>query len=719
VSHSLSSRNASLALTLCALAVSQAWAQDAVQPSSPAASTPEPAATSPAVEPPIERVQMKEVIVTAQKRAQPASKTPVSLSVMGGDDLKNSGATSASSLTDLTPGVQIGQNNGAMNINIRGVTSNDNTEKGDPSAAFNLDGVYMARPQGAGLTFFDLDRVEILRGPQGTLYGRNSTAGAVNVITAKPTNRFQANARVDVGNYDSRAFDGMVNVPVNDVLSLRGAIATVDHKGYIETTDLTTGASNERGRDDQKDISGRIHGLVKFSPDVSLLLTADASKMKGNGVGSIDVATYLADRNTRSTATAISGRRDNESSGVSAELKANLGIGELTYLYGHRNLKLDVDSSLGAAPATSASKADFDQDSHELRLASTRGGPLQWVGGLYYFKETSKSDFDVFNAAPVGDGTLRFHQDPINSESTAAFGQVTYSVLKELRLTGGLRYTKDEKSRRGQNQSFGFPPEPNDASVSYSQTNWKVGVDYDLNPATMLFANVSTGYKAGGFNDGTAATNPDLYYDPEHLTAYEAGVKGRFLDQRLRTSVSVFAYDYRDLQVSSVGASNTLQTTNAAKARIFGGEAEGRYAVTDNGTLNFGLGLLSAKYDEYEPLAGVDWSGYYLDKSPKGTISLGYTHNWYVGEGATITGYLGSRYSSAFVVSDFSTATQYAQPGYSKTDFNLTYSAPGDKWFVQLYGKNLEDKNVISGYNFNTFTLAEPRLFGLRAGVKL
>ncbi|HEX3142192.1 MAG TPA: TonB-dependent receptor [Rhizobacter sp.] len=662
---------------------------------------------------------MKEVIVTAQKRAQPASKTPVSLSVIGGDDLKAAGATDASSLTDLTPGVQIGLNNGAMNINIRGVTSNDNTEKGDPSAAFNLDGVYMARPQGAGLTFYDLERVEILRGPQGTLYGRNSTAGAVNVITAKPSNRLEANARVDLGNYESKAFDGMVNVPVNEVLSLRGAIATADHSGYIETTDLATGAENERGRDDQKEYSGRVHGLLKFSPDTSLLLTADASKAKGNGVGSVDVTTFLADRNTRSTATAIPGRRDNESSGLAGEFKMNLGIGELTYLYGHRNLKLDVDSSLGSQAATSQSKADFNQDSHELRLASASGGSLQWVGGLYYFKEESKSDFDVFNAAPVGDGTLRFHQDPITSESVAAFGQTTYSVMKELRLTGGLRYTKDDKSRVGTNQQFGFPPAPNDASVSYSQTNWKLGVDYDLSPATMLYANVSTGYKAGGFNDGTAETNPNLYYDPEHLTAYEGGLKGRFFDQRLRVTLSAFAYDYTDLQVSSVGADNTLQTQNAAKASVYGAEAEGRYAVTESGTVNFGLGLLSAKNKEYQPLAGVDWSGYYLDKAPKGTLSLGYTHNWFLGDGSTITGYLGTRYSSAYVVSDFSTATQYAQPSYTKTDFNLTYAAPGDKWFLQLYGKNLEDENVISGYNFNTFTLAEPRLLGLRFGVRL
>ncbi|MFZ2987598.1 TonB-dependent receptor [Ideonella sp.] len=702
-----------LALTLCAMSVNRAWAQIA---------EPAPAAIASAADAPAaghERIQLKEVIVTAQKRAQPASKTPVSLSVMGAEELKNLGAASASSLTDLTPAVQIGLNNGAMNVNIRGVTSNDNTEKGDPSAAFNLDGIYMARPQGAGLAFFDLERVEILRGPQGTLYGRNSTAGAVNVITAKPTDRFAASARIDLGNYSSRAVEGMINVPLSDAFSIRAALATADHKGYIETTNATTGQAIDRGRDDQKDVSARLHALAKFSADTSLLLTVDGSSLKGNGVGSVDVAAYLADRKTRSTATAITGSRDNRSSGAAAEFKTNLSFAEFTYLYGHRNFKIDVDSSLGAGSATSESKADFGQNSHELRLGSARGSELQWVGGLYFFKEESKSDFDVFGAAPVGDGTLRFHMDPTISESKAAFGQATYALLSDLRLTGGLRYTKDSKSRVGFNQSFGFPSSPNDASVDYSQANWKLGVDYDLDKATMLFANVSTGYKAGGFNDGTIATNPDLYYDPEHLTAFEAGVKGRFLDQRLRLSLSGFGYNYTDLQVSSVGSDNTLQTRNAAKARIFGGEAEGKYSLTESSTLNFGLSLLNAKYKAYAPLTGVDWSGRALDKSPKATLALGYTHDWFMEDGATLSGYLGARYSGAYVVSDFSTAQQYKQPSYTKSDLHLTYSASGEKWFVQLYGKNLEDANVISGYNFNTFTLSEPRTFGVRAGFKL
>ena len=153
--------------------------------------------------------KIAEVMVTAQRISQPASKTPLSLSVVSGDDLKASGAVNATTLTELVPNIQISENGGATVITIRGVSSADNTEKGDPSASFNIDGVNLARPQSTGLAFYDLDRVEVLRGPQGTLYGRNATAGAINLISNKPVDKFEASAAVELGNYNSVKFDGM------------------------------------------------------------------------------------------------------------------------------------------------------------------------------------------------------------------------------------------------------------------------------------------------------------------------------------------------------------------------------------------------------------------------------------------------------------------------------------------------------------------------------
>ena len=256
---------------------------------------------------------------------------------------------------------------------------------------------------------------------------------------------------------------------------------------------------------------------------------------------------------------------------------------------------------------------------------------------------------------------------------------------------------------------------PNDASVSYSQSNWKIGADTLLAKDVMIYASAATGYKAGGFNDGDAASNPNLTYKPEHLIAYEGGLKGKFLDNRLQLNLAGFYYDYSDLQVSSVSAqTNTLQTQNAARARIYGGELEARYAVTPEDRVNLSISALSAKYRSYLPADGIDWSDRSLDKSPKGTVALGLSHYFEFDSGASLEAHVDTRWSSAYVVSDFSTATQYSQPSYTQTNLRLSWSSADDHWRVELYGRNLENKNVITGYNFGTFTLADPRLYGVR-----
>ena len=176
---------------------------------------------------------IQEVIVTAQKTAQPASKTPVALSVVSADDLKDAGITDARGLAEVTPNVQMAQESGKLQIAIRGVVSLDMTEKGDPSAAFNVDGAYVARPEAQMGAFLDLDRVEVLRGPQGTLYGRNATSGAINLITAKPGKLFGARIEGEVGSYGARRVEGMINVPINDVLSLRAAASKSERDTYL------------------------------------------------------------------------------------------------------------------------------------------------------------------------------------------------------------------------------------------------------------------------------------------------------------------------------------------------------------------------------------------------------------------------------------------------------------------------------------------------------
>jgi iron complex outermembrane receptor protein len=665
---------------------------------------------------------IQEVVVTAQRIAQPASKTPLSLSVVSGEDLKSAGAINASSLTDLVPNVQIANNGGATEIAIRGVSSADNTEKGDPSASFNIDGVNLARPQSAGIAFYDLERVEVLRGPQGTLYGRNSTAGAVNLITNKPGKRFEGSAALELGTYNTRIVDTMLNVPVNDMLALRAAVSSSKHDGYLRSTQ---GLANNY--DDQDSLSGRVHALFKFNPDVTLLLSADSSKIKGTGPGSVPIGTFLTESgDAQRTATpSLQGRIDNRATGYSAELNAKLGIGDLTYQAAHRSFDRDEIMPFGFGLSTPApyisALAGYTQNSHELRLASTYGA-LRSILGLYWFKESSHIDFELIHYP--GLGRLVFVQDPTLSESKAAFGDLTYSVTSDLHLTVGLRRTKDEKSRKG--YSIIGDPEfartVNDAAVSYGQTTGKLGADYALAKNIMAYVTLSTGYKAGGFNDGTRATNPFLIYEPEHLTALEVGIKGRMLDGRLQTSAALFGYNYRNLQLTSiapdpVNGGVTSQTRNAAKAKVMGVELEGKYAVTNNGRVSFSGTYLDAHYTNYMPTQTIDWSDYRLDKSPRVSLGLGYDYHWGLESGAEVTLHAGTRYTSAYVISDYSSAIQFHQGGFHKSDATLTYSPAAGSWYLQGYVRNIEDKTVLTSYQSTPVPsagLGAPRTAGIR-----
>ncbi|SDL45992.1 iron complex outermembrane recepter protein [Janthinobacterium sp. OK676] len=665
-----------------------------------------------------------EVMVTAQRVAQPASKTPVALSVISGDDLKSAGAVNASSLTDLVPNVQVANSNGATVIAIRGVSSADNTEKGDPSASFNIDGVNIARPQSAGLAFYDLERVEVLRGPQGTLYGRNATAGAINLITNKPADRFEASAAFEVGNYSTRKVDAMLNIKVNDALALRAAVSGSKHDGYLRSTQ-----GLQRDFDDEDTISGRIHALLKLAPSVSLLLSADSSEMRGAGPYAVPVTSFLSSSgDAQRTATPdIQGEIHNRAQGYSAELKADVGLGELVYQAAHRSYDRDEVQPFGfglsALPTYTYADASYTQNSHELRLASTFGA-FRTIAGLYWFKEQSRLDFQVLNFPDLGE--LRFVQDPTISKSKAAFGDLTYSVSPDLRLTIGARRTKDDKSRQGFSL-YGNPVvarDVNDAAVSYAQTTGKLGIDYTPSKSVMLYTTLSSGYKAGGFNDGTTASNPFLTYDPEKLTSLEAGVKGRFLNNSLQLTAAIFRYDYKNLQLTSlvadpVNGAVTQQTRNAAKAKISGVELEGKYAITNNDKIDFSLTYLDSTYENYHPTTSIDWSGARLDKSPRSSVGLGYTHHWDLASGASVSGHIGTRYSSSYVLSDFSIPRQYRQDGFHKSDATLTYTPAAGAWYVQAYVRNIEDKNVMTSYTaqpIGNVSIAPPRLAGLRVG---
>ena len=695
-----------------------------------------------------------EVVVTAQKVAQPAIKTPVALSVIGGDDLKNAGITEARALAEAVPNIQIAQESGKLQIAIRGVVSLDMTEKGDPSAAFNLDGAYVARPEAQTGAFFDLERIEVLRGPQGTLYGRNATAGAINVITAKPEKTLGGKLNLEVGNYSTRRAEGVFNLPVNDVLALRAAVAVNRHDSY-----LNPGPNTDIPLESQDDRAMRLHALASFTKDTSLLLTAESSKMRGGGSTPIPITNFFTGTpigtlpftapgrgnnlanpvyvdlgsDVQRTASwrfrATDAHRDNEAQALRGEFKTTLGAVGMTYQIARFDTEIDElqNGVYFGFPFTGDVNGKSHSTSHELRFDNGGTGRLRWVAGLYKFDETidRQTTYSTYVTAPFGQFTVLVPYLPhITNASKAIFGQATYSLRDDTRVIVGLRRTRDQKA--GSDPLAGTQAAAGQSSstaayaqdVSFSDTSWKLGIDHDISKGVMLYGSVATGYKAGGFNDQASAGS----YEPEHLKAYELGVKGRFLENMLQVTANYFHYNYTDMQLTSIvcrtndPASCGSLTTNAANAKVDGAEVEGTLRVGNDGTLRVNAALTRGRFKDYRPNATDDWSGDDLDRAPKRSLGLGYTHLFPLDSGAELSATVSSRYSGSYLISDPSVGTRYRQPSFHKSDLVLGYTAPNGKLTVQLFAKNLEDEITIESRVPGSFFVSDPRTFGARLG---
>ena len=700
-------------------------------------------------------VQLEEVVVTAQRRAETSQRTALAITALSANQLQEQGVRTVTDLTTVVPGIQVGSTGGSVEISVRGIGSTNNTEVGDPAVAFNVDGVYMARPRSAAGLFFDLDRTEILRGPQGTLYGRNATAGSFNLITKKPTDTFEASGQLELGNFSLVRASGVLNAPLSDKVAIRGAFQTEKRDGY------TSGLNNNYNDEDAA--AGRLHVLIKPTEDLSILLSADYFQNKGAGPASAPLGQYAQGGDPYTFPISKRGSNDQKNYGFAAQVDWRLPFATLTYLGAIRDDDVDTVAGQGRGypvgavqpagrcePTTAVGclnlifRSREEQQSHELRLGDDRGR-LKWVAGLYYFKE----DNDVFfNASPA----VAFIQPNTFAESKAAFAQGTYSVTDRLRVTAGLRYTQDEKGRTGGTYvnlpSNGVCPLPgglngslfapipgcllyaNVADFTWNATNYKLGVEYDLTPTSLFYADTATGYKAGGYGDGQPPANNK--YDPEHLTAYEAGIKNRFFNNRVQANISIFYYDYKDFQVSALGVvagqpSNV--TVNAPKATLYGAEFEGSAVLTDADRIDGAFSYLHARYDNFVLPTGdafnpgrADYSGLPLAKSPEWTFSLGYQHAWTLPGDGRLTGRVQTHYESSKNL-DYHNFGVTAQGAYTKTDIMLTYDSPSRRWSVMAYGRNLEDKAVLiqaSPYaqTANRFggtgSYAPPRLYGVQ-----
>ena len=701
-----------------------------------------------------------DIIVTANRVESLLSKTPIAITAIGGEELVKSGITNPTQLEESVPNLSIVRGNG-LQITIRGVTSTDGTEKGDPSAAFMLDGVYLARPQAQEVSFFDIERIEVLRGPQGTLYGRNSTAGVVNLISARPKFELGGSFDVSYANYDHLNATAVVNLPVSDTLAIRAA-GNIDRRdNFLIDAVPGDGVSIDPFKDNQ---SVRLSALFEPTADISLLLIGDYSTQDGNPTNGVDGTNFFNpipqgvrptfERPTYLDPTSREGRtldipqsqqayRDNDGFGLMGELNWNFGPATFTYLSSYREMDREEFLNIRNGLVSADFFGDYWQTSQEARLAFGEG-PLQAQVGAYYFKEKSGIAFFINNL--LGPNTrFGFPQDPTIAQNKSAFGQLTYEIAPNLRLTGGLRYSHDLKSRVGNTvldiyDSIGNSYsvgnfivrntfQNNDASRNFSKITWRAGVDYDTDVG-LLFASVSTGYKAGGFNDGCEiGTGPGcalpaeaLYYNPETLTAYEAGAKLRF-GPSIAVNATVFHYDYNGLQLSQVAelcGGPCQVTTNAGSSKVDGIELDTFIQPVEGLTLRAAFNYLDARYTEFEPQPGIDFAGRGLNRSPETTWSAGINYAIPIGD-AELVADAGIRGSSSYELTDLANFAYFYQPSFTKTDMSLTYNGADDAFYLGVYVENLENELVLTGVGAGAFpnaSFADPRTYGVRAGMR-
>lgn len=723
-----------LSVSLLAVSASPALAQDAPVP--PAGTAQEAGQDA------------GDIVVTANRDPSLVSKTPIALTAITGEALASSGVSGPTELAALVPNLAITRDavpasGGGLQITIRGITSTDASEKGDPSAAFLRDGIYIARPQAQEVSFYDIERVEVLRGPQGTLYGRNTTAGVVNVIAVRPKDRFEISGTFGYASFNAIEATGTINVPVSRQLALRLAINHEQRDSVVTPLDRRFDVNPFSNNS-----SIRLGILAKPADAVTLYIQGDYSWIKGSGFGVVPVTNFFAGpfvSDTTPIYTTASGDaprvnprpipwqeyRDNQDRGVMGEFNADLGFGKLSWLSSYRELDRDEHRHQGpTGGARSAFTGNFWQLSQELRLSM--GGTGFWkaqVGG-YYFKERSR-----LVAANVS-ANVGFIQNPTVAVSKALFAQGTITPAEGLNLTAGGRYSHDDKSRIGviAADPLGTPVVTgvNDAARSFSKVTWRLGVDYDLPRLGLVYATVSTGYKAGGFNDGcpigrgpTCTLTPDqLYYQPETLTAYEAGIKWKLAGDALRLNGAIFHYDYSNMQLSQssfCGGTNCIVVRNAGKSKIDGVELEGVVRPAPSHQFNLSANWLNARYTEFTPIPTVSLAGQPLSRAPKWTFSAGYTFTRTLQDGGKITANAALRFSSRYDLTDLATRVHFYQPAFTKTDISLGYTSPGGTWNLQVFGRNLENALVLT-YARNSATgeaaFEQPRSFGVRAGFR-
>ncbi len=664
------------------------------------------AQTAPAPQDESQASSLDDVIVTAQRRSQNLQEVPITVTVFGAQQLQEAKIEQVSEIVTRTPGLSFDAFPSSQpRLAVRGIGSSDKGAAGDASSAVFLDEIYLGRPAAVAFDAFDIARIEVLKGPQGTLFGRNVVGGAVNVITQRPQiGVFDAAAEVSAGNYSQLDGAGFVNAPLGDTTALRVSGAWRTHDGYVRSQ--TTGGRLE----DQDTQSARIQLLSQPNDRLELHLTVDGTRDRGNGTAqhvvdvdptSSNASRWTINRDRDYNASSINGVQNRDTWGVRAAADYDLPFATLSVLASYRDVDYEqfYDFDGGTFPSNLINLAGGDSEqtgfsSQEVRLSSLPGSKATWVAGLYrYYADTDRS-----TSLDLTIGTALRHEvfdQNARTESLAAFGDISWPLTERLSVFGGLRYSTDDKTYHITNTRSTVPIRSSgffdvNAQQDWDATTWRIGANYKITPNHMIYGDISRGYKSGGFQDTpSSAADAATPFNPEYATQYEIGQKSRFLDGRATWNNTLYWMDYTDLQTSQL-IGLVSRVTNAGQATIKGYETALSLSPGGGFELDAAYAFTDAKFDVFFEGAD-DLSGNRISRTPRHKVVLSPSYRHDLASGAYVKFAVDYRYES-FIYDDNSNNNLEVREPTEFVDARVIFNSPDDRWALTLWGKNLTDE---------------------------
>ncbi len=673
---------------------------------------------------PVFSEDIEEIVVTALKRSSTVIDTPASITAIGANEIEDKGITDMNDLKHLIPSMNFTSVLGAQNITIRGIGQFN----GNPGVSVSTDGVFQSRAHSSQLGEMDLERIEVLRGPQGTLYGRNSIGGVVNLITKNPSQETDGYIKLGYSDYNTTKVETAFGGGISENTTYRLVLSSTDQgEGYYDCLNAGCG---EQGYTDKQAYRLKVNSELSDNISADIMLASVSTEGTPNPYG------WISDNRALSTAFGIPqlaaqpiSLKPHEIYQTPTSESVN-GTNMTDREYDVSALTLSIDTDFGTIKSVTATQEfndqfNLDRDgtaaalfdtfdisetetfTQEINLNIERDAMSLVFGGFYMDDETSRhTHFD--NPQPVlgfpVPSQFDFKHLKMNTESKAYFADGTFDLSDTTRLSLGLRRTTDEFTSKQDNFISILMPAPviaaqtclREVVTEYSSTTSRAVLQHDLSEGSNVYASVSEGFKAGGY----ATYECTDAYNPEEVTSLEFGFKGS-LSESTSLNASIFRYDYSDFQVLQVIGIQTV-TRNAGDATVNGLEIEAVSEINDSLSVTTGLTLLDATYGAFENVNGVQpelgvqqLEGNYLSNSPKVSLNVGLNYFQNIESGGSITYRANASYKSKMYFSEFN---EFPQSAYTIVDLNVIWESADETLRSRFFVKNLTDEDYISGY---------------------